>query len=125
MYPSPIRAVAISAALIAVSFPAAVSAQSLRCNGDLAQIGNSRATVVQKCGEPIRKDTFCEPAVTAFGVPAAAPNSMGVIVGSSVTVNSCRQIEEWSYNPGGGQFMTMLQFEGSSLKSIRYGDRIK
>jgi hypothetical protein len=59
-------------------------------------------------------------------VTPAAPGTSGnsASVTTNVTVNTCQQVEEWTYNPGYGQFMTMLQFEGGSLKSIRYGDRV-
>ncbi len=108
------------------------SAQSLRCKGDLAQIGNSKSTILQKCGEPVMKDNFCKPVQqTVVGAPVVNPvvpgtiaNNNGTNVTTNVTVNNCQPVEEWTYNPGYGQFMTMLQFEGGALKSIRYGDRV-
>jgi hypothetical protein len=122
---------AVILAFLASSLVTGASAQSLRCKGDLAQIGNSKGTILQKCGEPVMKDSFCKPAQeTTAGAPVATPavpattgNSTSVT--TNVTVNTCQQVEEWTYNPGYGQFMTMLLFEGGSLKSIRYGDRVK
>ena len=96
-----------------------VSAQSMRCNGDLAQIGNSKGTILQKCGEPMLKDSFCKPAPqTTTQAPLVGGNN------TNITINACVNVEEWTYNPGFGQFMTMLQFEAGELKSIRYGDRV-
>ena len=43
---------------------------------------------------------------------------------TNITINQCINVEEWTYNPGYGQLMTMLQFEAGGLKSIRYGDRV-
>lgn len=130
MSPNLARTAAVIFAFLASSFLTGASAQSLRCKGDLAQIGNSKGTILQKCGEPVLKDSFCKPTQsTTSTAPVVTPvvpttgNSTSVT--TNVTVNSCQQVEEWTYNPGYGQFMTMLQFEGGSLASIRYGDRVK
>jgi hypothetical protein len=56
-----VRTAAVIFAFLASSFSTGASAQSLRCKGDLAQIGNSKGTILQKCGEPVMKDTFCKP----------------------------------------------------------------
>jgi len=127
-----VRAAAVAVALLASSAFTGASAQSLRCKGDLAQIGNSKGTILQKCGEPVMKDSFCKPVQeTVSSAPVTTPtvpNTSGSATASAtanVTVNTCQQVEEWTYNPGYGQFMTMLLFEGGSLKSIRYGDRVK
>ena len=117
-----LRGAALILAFLALSAFTGASAQSLRCKGDLAQIGNSKGTILQKCGEPVLKDSFCKPVQeTVAGAPVVSGNNTNV---TNITVNSCVQVEEWTYNPGYGQFMTMLLFEGGSLKSIRYGDRV-
>ncbi len=101
------------------------SAESLRCKGDFAAIGDSKGTVLQKCGEPMLKDNFCRPAT-----PTSSSNTSSPAAGSfaapvtTVTVNQCVNVDEWTYNPGYGQFMTMLQFEAGQLKLIKYGDRV-
>ncbi|WP_081499526.1 DUF2845 domain-containing protein [Polaromonas sp. CF318] len=126
MNPIFIRAAAVTLAFLASSAFTGASAQSLRCKGDLAQIGNSKSTILQKCGEPVMKDSFCKPVQeTVSSAPVTTPtvpSTSGTT--TNVTVNTCQQVEEWTYNPGYGQFMTMLLFEGGSLKSIRYGDRV-
>jgi hypothetical protein len=131
MNPNLVRTAAVIFAFLASSFFTGASAQSLRCKGDLAQIGNSKGTILQKCGEPVMKDTFCKPvqstaSTTPMIVPAAPVTTTGnsASTTTNVTVNTCQQVEEWTYNPGYGQFMTMLLFEGGSLASIRYGDRV-
>ncbi len=92
------------------------SAQSFRCKSDLANVGDSRASVLNKCGEPVVKDSFCRPAKAPTGV---AP---GVAV---VQLPACDPVEEWTYNPGYGQFMTTLQFDAGRLTAIIYGERVK
>ncbi len=133
MNPNLIRIAAVTVAFLASSFVTGASAQSLRCKGDLAQIGNSKGTILQKCGEPVMKDSFCKPVqATTSTAPMITPIAPEIVnpVGNStstttnVTVNTCQQVDEWTYNPGYGQFMTMLQFEGGSLARIRYGDRV-
>ena len=122
-----VRTAVVMFAFLASSFFTGASAQSLRCKGDLAQIGNSKGTVLQKCGEPVMKDTFCKPAQdTVSSSTVVTPNTPGSTANTTtnVTVNTCQQVEEWTYNPGYGQFMTMLLFEGGSLTKIRYGDRV-
>ena len=122
MNPSIVRTAAVILGFLTSSLFTGASAQSLRCKGDLAQIGNSKGTILQKCGEPVMKDSFCKPAQeTVTGAPILSGNRTNV---TNVTVNSCVQVEEWTYNPGYGQFMTMLLFEGGSLASIRYGERV-
>lgn len=101
---------------------ASVSAQSLRCKGDFAQVGNSKGTILQKCGEPVLKDSFCKPAPQTTTSTPAVPDAKGAV--TNITINQCVNVEEWTYNPGYGQFMTMLQFEAGELKSIRYGGRV-
>ncbi|MBW8721592.1 MAG: DUF2845 domain-containing protein [Polaromonas sp.] len=132
MNPNLIRTAAVIFAFLASSLFTSASAQSLRCKGDLAQIGNSKGTILQKCGEPVMKDSFCKPTqgTASTTSPVVTPATPVTTTGNSasvttnVTVNSCQQVEEWTYNPGYGQFMTMLLFEGGSLASIRYGDRV-
>jgi len=71
------------------------------------------------------KDSFCKPVQeTVSSAPVTTPTVPNTSGTTNVTVNTCQQVEEWTYNPGYGQFMTMLLFEGGSLKSIRYGDRV-
>jgi hypothetical protein len=108
--------------VLGVALSASVSAQSLRCKGDFAQIGNSKGTVLQKCGEPVLKDSFCKPVTQTTTNTSATPDARGAT--TSITINQCVNVDEWTYNPGYGQFMTMLQFEAGELKSIRYGDRV-
>jgi hypothetical protein len=99
-------------ALIALfaAMPALASAQSFRCRGDIANVGDAKVSVLQKCGEPLAKDTFCKPVDQPANPVAAAV---------------CEQVDEWVYNPGYGQFMTTLRFESGRLHSIHYGERVK
>jgi hypothetical protein len=100
---------------MAVSAPA--QAQTLTCKNDFASIGDSKPTILQKCGEPAMKDSFCKPTENR-----QAPAAGG---GTVVNVMPCEKVEEWTYRPGYGQFITTLRFENGELKSMKYGDRIR
>jgi hypothetical protein len=41
-----------------------------------------------------------------------------------VNVAPCETVDEWTYNPGSGQFFTALRFERGALSSIKYGARV-
>jgi hypothetical protein len=91
---------------------------SFRCKNDLVQIGDSKVSAMQKCGVPVARDKFCKP---GGPVPANADGTR-----TTVIVNSaCETVEELTFNPGYGQFMTTLRFESGKLVSISYGDRVK
>ena len=102
---------------LAASFPLMLQAQthSMRCHNDLANIGDNKASVLQKCGAPINKDSFCKP-VDKTQLPTEADKAV---------VLPCETVDEWTYNPGRGQFMTTLRFESGRLTAITYGDRVK
>jgi hypothetical protein len=108
---------AIIFGLVAALSAAAVDAQALRCNGDLAQVGDSKASVLQKCGVPFFSESFCKPA-SQINTPAPAGSPV-------VAILACEVVDEWSYNPGPGQFITILRFEAGVMTGLRYGDRVK
>ncbi len=110
-------ALAFSAAALGF-FMAPASAQSLRCKTDLANMGDSKSAVFLKCGEPVLKDSFCKPVAQ----PGGSPPATGVV---GAVVVPCETVEEWTYKPGYGQFVTVLRFDAGALVSIKYGDRIK
>ncbi len=101
-----------------VAPPATATTLSFRCKNDLGNIGDGKASALLKCGEPLVKDSFCKPPeAPGVGAPASAP----VVV----VALPCEMVDEWTYNPGYGQFMTTLSFESGRLVRITYGDRVK
>ncbi|MBM3114810.1 DUF2845 domain-containing protein [Jeongeupia naejangsanensis] len=92
-------------------------ADSFRCQNNLVSLGDSRAEVLQKCGEPFVRDSFCE---SRQATTAPLPNG-----GTVVNVNQCESVDEWTYNPGSGKFLTTLRFESGRLSGIKLGDRAK
>ncbi|WP_366526660.1 DUF2845 domain-containing protein [Aquabacterium sp.] len=72
---------------------------------------------VSKCGEPVFKGFFCKKPDSQVSTPSAR---------STTIINAaCESVDEWTYNPGVGQFMTTLRFASGVLISIKYGERIK
>lgn len=100
--------------LAAALFSTTTAAEGFRCNGDLAGPGDSKASVLQKCGAPFFAETFCKP----FNTPDRDDDAPRWVV-------PCVPVDEWSYNPGSGQFITILRFEGGVMTFIRYGARIR
>ena len=106
---------------------------TLRCDNDLVTVRrDSRASVVKKCGGPFLTQPLglsaCRPyEIESIDnvVAAHAPYIVqsGPIYQGSATL--CLVVDDWYYNPGSGQFLTMLRFEGRSLQSIRFGERIE
>ncbi|MBN8506673.1 MAG: DUF2845 domain-containing protein [Burkholderiales bacterium] len=118
---SPRLLLALLALPLASPPAAATETRAFRCKQDLVQLGDSPATVRQRCGEPVYRDSFCaEARQTPEGLPPPAmPNEPRRLP------PGCVAVDEWTYNPGWGQFWTTLRFEGGRLVSIRYGDRVK
>ncbi|MBA4108806.1 MAG: hypothetical protein C0487_04340 [Leptothrix sp. (in: Bacteria)] len=115
MHSPSIRLVAVLACM--ASSMAVADTRSFRCKNDLIKLGDSKASAVSKCGEPVLKDSFCKKTDSQVSTPAA---------GSTTIINAaCESVDEWTYNPGVGQFMTTLRFESGVLTSIKYGERVK
>lgn len=90
-------------------------AESLRCNGDIVEIGDPKVDVYRKCGEPALKDAYCE----------KTPMRIKLANGGYDVIEHCEDIDVWTYNPGKGQFWTNLYFSQGKLREMRYGDRVQ
>lgn len=102
---------ALAAALLA---PLDARAESLRCEGRSAEVGDSRLSVLHKCGEPLLRDQYCAPVYTPHSpYPVPAP-----WVG---TVAPCIAIDEWLYDRGPGNLMAVVRFRQGVVQSIEYG----
>lgn len=118
-----IRSFVFIISLITATFSCITHAGSLRCGSKLANVGDTKAEIIEKCGEPIMTDAFCAPLV-------AANQAQGIQNGdnniqNNIAIAACENVEIWTYNPGSGKFMTNLYFSRGQLQAIRYGDRAK
>ncbi len=107
-----------AALLILAGLSGGASAQNLRCKNDFAEIGDSKSSVIEKCGEPAQKDSFCK---TTPDQDTRQATTQGTVL----KLRGCEKVDEWTYKPGSGQFITILRFEQGSLAGIRYGERIR
>jgi Protein of unknown function (DUF2845) len=112
---SPIRTVlGICAVALASTIAPPAQAETLRCTGGSASEGDSRGSVLYKCGQPALKDSFCAPLY--YG-----PNLQLVPEPWAGAVLPCQTIDEWLYERGPGNMVATLRFRGGVLQSIRYG----
>jgi hypothetical protein len=110
-------------ALISVAFfsllSTAARADSLRCGTSVVSDGATQAEVSQKCGAPESRNSRLE-------VVSEEARQAGSTAGSSTTTTHSvtRNIEEWTYNFGPGQFMRLVTFVNgrlSTVQSLGYG----
>lgn len=102
------------AAIIIIGFSAQVgiAADSIRCNNMLVQRGDTKADVIDKCGEPVFIDSYCEPPTFVGGPP------------DSTIIVPCEDVDLWTYHPGTGQFIQHLYFKRGKLQAIKSGRRL-
>lgn len=101
---------------LALAAAPAAWAESLRCNGQIIEVGDPRLTVMQKCGEPLLKDSYCR-AVEVMPPPGAGrtPWYAGDM--------PCRVVDEWLYDRGPGNLMATVRFESGRIQAIVYSQR--
>jgi len=89
-------------------------AESLRCEGGIAAEGDSRLSLVYKCGPPRLTDSFCAP---VFYGPW--PNPVPEPFASAVL--PCQLTELWLYERGPGNLMATVTLRAGKVQSITYG----
>ena len=109
--------------LVTITFSGITHASSLRCGSQLANVGDTKAEIIDKCGEPIMTDTFCAPLVAASQVQGIQNGDNNLQ--NNIAIATCENVDIWTYKPGSGKFMTNLYFSRGQLQVIRYGDRVK
>ena len=92
----------------------AASAESLRCNGRSAGEGDSRLSVLYKCGQPLLRDSYCAPVYYTQTLQPVPEPVAAIFV-------PCQQVEEWLYDRGPGNLMATVRFRSGIVQSIRYG----
>ncbi|HET8746576.1 MAG TPA: DUF2845 domain-containing protein [Ramlibacter sp.] len=91
-------------------------AESLRCNGAIAAEGDSKVSVLYKCGQPLLVDTSCAPVFLPGSIYPVPPSIAGAYV-------PCQPVEEWLYERGPGNLVAIVVFRDGKVQSIRYGRR--
>lgn len=95
-------------------------AQGLGCGGLLVGVGDSRASLVMKCGQPFATDTVCIRVPRVMWAlplhPREAPRQY--------MVEQCEYVDEWTYHRGPGNFMSVVRLQNGVVAQIRDGDRV-
>lgn len=108
------------AAGVAVIFAqAAEASQSLGCNGSLVGKGDSPVSLLQKCGEPIYRQSVCVPMLQLGWV--VTPYRAGSP--SAILANQCVPMDEWIYSRGPGTFLGIVRIYNGVIESVRDGER--
>jgi hypothetical protein len=97
-------------------------AESLRCDGKLVKIGESKNDILEKCGAPLMIDHFCLPATTTTTQSTLVDDN---IIQNNIVIQQCEEIDQWTFKPGKGRFITHLYFKRGQLSYMKYGERVK
>jgi hypothetical protein len=114
--------------LLAVSAAASHAETSIRCHSKVISVGDSKAEVLLKCGEPMLKESIGTieeskriglPLTSTSGI--AAENADPVVIRRKETVS--KTVDQWTYHQGAGKLLKILIFEGAELVEITTGGR--
>lgn len=106
---------------------------NMRCGSKLISIGDSKAEVLLKCGEPLLKEAVAvKEESKRIDIPlTSTPNDDA---GNSDDDNDpavirrkesvTKTVDQWTYNQGSGKLLKILTFEGGELVAIATGDRM-
>ena len=109
-----VRVLLAAAAMSLPLLPAQTQAESLRCSGGIVGEGDSKLSLVFKCGPPLIGDSYCAPVYYGGTLHAVPPPFAGAYV-------PCLQTDEWLYDRGPGNLMATVRLRAGSVQSIRYG----
>lgn len=98
---------------VAIGLPCIASAESLRCAGGIAAEGDSRLSVIYKCGQPTLADTYCAPVYFA-GTLQLVPEPFAGYA-------ACVPVEQWLYERGPGDLVATVYLQFGVVQSIKYG----
>lgn len=90
------------------------AAESLRCERGSSTEGDSRLSVLYKCGEPLLKDAYCSPVYYSQTL-----NPVPDWVARAYV--PCDAVEVWLYDRGPGNLMATVRFRYGIVQSIRFG----
>lgn len=94
--------------------PCFASAESLRCEGGSVSEGDSRLSLVYKCGEPRLRDSYCAP-VYYPGTLEIMPEEL------ALRLVPCVPMEAWLYERGPGQLTATVYLRSGIVQAISYG----
>ena len=96
-----------------LALPGPAQAESLRCEGGIATEGDSRLSLVNKCGLPLLADSYCAP------VETLPPRTYPWVYPDRVL--PCQPTDEWLYDRGPGNLQATVRMRAGKVISIHYG----
>jgi Protein of unknown function (DUF2845) len=102
----------LSGMVMFAASPAA--AESLRCQGGIVAEGDSRLSLIHKCGQPQLKDQFC--AAVFYKDPSRKVSR--AVAHAHVP---CVPTELWLYERGPGNLVATVRIQSGAVQSIAYG----
>lgn len=100
--------------LVALTCPAGALAESLHCDGGIVSEGDSRLSLVYKCGAPKLKDSYCS--------PVYYPGTLDVVPEPyALRVVPCVVVDAWLYERGPGQLIATVYLRSGVVQTITYG----
>ena len=93
---------------------AGARAESLRCAGGIAAEGDSKLSLIYKCGQPQFADSYC--AAVYYG---SWPNPVPEPFASAAV--PCVLTEQWLYERGPGNLLATVTLRSGRVQSITYG----
>ena len=99
---------------VAAALPGVAAAESLRCDKGIVAEGDTRLSVIYKCGEPKLVDSFCAP-VYYGGTLQIVPSPF------AEAYVPCQAIQEWLYERGPGELVVTVRMRWGIVQSIKYG----
>ena len=105
---------------IALGLTGLAQADAMRCGTRLVTPGDSKVEVLNRCGEPLHKET----------VKLLTTSHERDLLLSSAKIRENRlkteetvAIDQWTYKLEAGKFLRILTFRGNVLESITFGDK--
>jgi len=116
---------------LSVAFVAEAS-DSIRCGNSLVSVGDRKAEVLLKCGEPLLRETIAisenvQNIELALKYPLLYKHGMlrddsGALIDTESSI--AQPIDQWTYHRGSGHFIQYLIFKGGRLEVIEDGERM-
>lgn len=93
--------------------PLLARAESLRCTGGSVTEGESRLSLIYKCGAPDASDAFCAPVYfTRSGNEVPEPWASAAV--------PCQLVEQFIYSRGPGQMLATIYVRRGIVQAITY-----
>jgi hypothetical protein len=102
-----------------------ISIAGLRCGTKLVHVGDTKAEVMHKCGEPSFVESWEEEHIQRdYNYVPIFRTHTGRYrwYREPFLIKELIRIEEWTYNFGSTRFMRYLRFENGVLKDMTVGD---